>query len=164
MALAAGSLAAVAGSSRPPLGDSAVSATQLADLIRQRREGLLVLDVRPPGAAAVDRIPGAKALADVDLSALPSGTLVIVLGDPDVDAAFVDGLRRQAGTMRFVQVQGGAAAWRDEVLYPVIRSDASEAQRRRFDERAQRSRYFGGVPQEWDPGTVLTRPRSRRGC
>jgi hypothetical protein len=76
----------------------------------------------------------------------------------------IDALRPRVGDARLLRLHGGFEAWRDEVLFPHLRADASERERQRFAPRAQLSRYFGGTPRVLEPGTDPAQPRSRRGC
>jgi len=162
-ALALGTLAAIAASPLPPLAGDEVAAVDLAVWLRDRRAGLLVVDARSAEAMAHDRLPGARRLADVDTAMLHAADTVVVYADRDVDARLLDTLRRSAGT-RYLRLHGGIEAWNDDVRYPVVRGDASAAQRQRFETRAQLSRYFGGTPRRLDPGAANGRPRSRQGC
>ena len=61
---AIGGLAAVAGSSQPPLAGDEVAAVDLAGWLRERREKLRVLDARSADAFDAGHLPGARRLAD----------------------------------------------------------------------------------------------------
>lgn len=160
-AFAIGGLAAVAGSSQPPLAGDEVAAVDLAGWLRERREKLRVLDARSADAFDAGHLPGARRLADS--AASDADDTVVVYADRDVDAGVADALRRQS-TARVLRLHGGLRAWNDEVLFPVLRGDASAGQRQRFEARAALSRYFGGTPRQLDPGEAAGRTRSRRGC
>lgn len=159
-ALAVGALAAVAGNPQPPLADDEIAAVDVAAWLRDRKEGLRILDARTVDAFDTDRLPGAQPLAD---AAPGAGDIVVVYADRDVDSGVADALRRQSGA-RVLRLRGGLRAWSDEVLFPVIRDDASARQAERFEARAALSRYFGGTPRRLEPGAVVGRTRSRRGC
>jgi rhodanese-related sulfurtransferase len=162
LALSTGALAAIAGSPRPAPAADEVEASELAGWIRDRRPGLFVLDARSAAAFDRDRLPGARRLADVVPDALHTGAIVVVYADRRVDDAVVESLRGPPGARRVLRLHGGVEAWNEDVLFPVIRADASAARRRAFEPRAQLSRYFGGSPRVLEPGA--TPSRSRRGC
>jgi len=161
LALVMGTLAAIAGSVVPPLAADEVSAVDLAQWIRDQRPGLLVVDVRSAEAFDRDRLPGARLIADTDADALRSADTVVVYADAGVDAA---ALRELSNVPRVLRLHGGIAAWNEEVLFPVLRADASARQQHDFEARAVLSRYFGGSPRLLDPGASPARGRSRRGC
>jgi rhodanese-related sulfurtransferase len=161
LALVLGSLAAIAGSVVPPPAADEVSAVDLAQWIRDRRPGLLVVDARAAEAFDRDRLPGARLIADIDADALRSADTVVVYAEAGVDAT---ALRELSNVRRLLRLHGGIAAWNEDVLFPVIRADASERQQRDFAARAALSRYFGGSPRLLDPGASPARGRSRHGC
>ena len=157
LALCAAALAALAGSPVPPLARDEISAVELAEWIRDRRPGLLILDTRSAQALEAEGLPGARLAADFEVDAAKT---VVLYGDKPLIAA--PSLR---GTPQHVlELRGGIEAWNRDVLFPVIRSDASQRQQTEFASRAQISRYFGGSPRVLDPGTQSRRSRSRRGC
>lgn len=43
-------------------------------------------------------------------------------------------------------ISGGLAAWRSEILFPVLSVNASESEKLLFDQRSKMSLYFGGSP------------------
>ena len=157
LATCAGALAAAAGSPVPPLARDEISATQLAEWIHARRPGLVVLDARPAESMQRGRLPGARAVAEFEGDA---GATVVLYGDRRAEE--VPTWRGPA--LRVLRLRGGIEAWDRDVLFPVLRADASEAQRREFEPRARLSRYFGGSPRVLDPGAKASRVRSRRGC
>lgn len=156
-ALVAAALAALARSPVPPLAHDEISAVRLAEWIRAQRPGLLVLDARSAEARASESLPGAHPLAAFDGRSVDT---VVLYGERQLGAAPPLG-----GSARHVlRLRGGIAAWNAEVLFPVIRSDASVRHQREFEARAQLSRYFGGVPRVLERGARAERSRSRRGC
>jgi len=161
LALAAGGLAAVAGSAEPPLAADEIAAVDLAQRIVDRQAALVVVDVRDADTIAQDRIPGARPLDGI--GALPADATVVVYGERGVDARVAESLRASTGATRVLRLHGGYDAWNGEVLFPTVRDDATAAQQRRFAERAALARYFGGTPRRIDAGAPLP-TRSRRGC
>jgi len=165
LAIVSATLAAMSGSVAPPPAADEVSALDLAQWLRARRPGLLLVDVRTAEAFDADRLPGARLLADVDTAALRQAETVVVYADASADAGALHGISNAPSSVPHVlRLYGGIVAWNDEVLFPVLRADASARQQREFATRALLSRYFGGSPRLLDPGAAPTRGRSRRGC
>lgn len=164
LALAAGALAAVARSPRPPLADDELPATQLADALRARRGDLVLLDLRTDAAAASDRLPGAQAADDAALAALKPTDTLVVYEQNGTDPALAQAWRERVRVQRVLRLHGGISAWNAQVLYPKVRSDAPARRQREFEHDAERSRYFGGTPRRIAPGELAAAPRSRRGC
>ena len=160
-ALGMGALAAFAGNVAPPPVADEVSAVDLAQWIRDGRSGLLIVDARSAEAFDRDRLPGALLIADIDAEALRSADTVVVYADAGVDGTT---LRELSNVRRLLRLHGGIAAWNEEVLFPVLRADASARQQHDFEARAVLSRYFGGSPRLLDPGASPVRGRSRHGC
>ncbi|HET7062713.1 MAG TPA: rhodanese-like domain-containing protein [Rudaea sp.] len=161
LALVTGTLAAIAGNVVPPPAADEVSAVDLAQWIRDQRPGLLIVDLRTAEAFDRDRLPGARLIADLDADTLRAADSVVVYSDARADGAALRGL---SNVPRVLRLHGGIAAWNEEVLFPVIRADASARQQRDFATRAMLSRYFGGSPRLLDPGALPARARSRHGC
>ena len=164
LALSSGALAAIVGDPRPSRAADEVAPVELAEWIRDRRPGLLVLDARTAPSIERDRLPGARPLAGVDAAVMSASAIVVVYADKRVDDATLEALRRRASPHRVLRLHGGVAAWNTDVLFPTIRADASAAQQREFVPRARLSRYFGGAPRVLEPGTSANRARSRLGC
>jgi hypothetical protein len=164
LAVAAGMLTAVARNPDPPPAADETSAGELAQWIHDRKPGLLVVDARPAQAGERDRLPGARTLSEVDPGMLDAADTLVVYADSRVDGPAVDALRARSGARRILRLHGGVAAWNEDVLFPVLRADASPRQQREFAPRALLSRYFGGSPRLLDPGASAPRGRSRRGC
>jgi uncharacterized membrane protein YedE/YeeE len=61
-------------------------------------------------------------------------------------------------------LRGGADAWTDEILAPVLAEEASSLERSRWPEISELSRYFGGTPIVGGPGETNRRKGFRRGC
>ncbi|MEO5625219.1 MAG: rhodanese-like domain-containing protein [Dokdonella sp.] len=161
-ALAVGALAAFAGTAQAPLADDEIAAVDLAARLRAHQQGLLVLDTRSRVAFDAEHLPGARLLADAVATKLVD-TTTVVYSDTDVDSAVAVALRRQTDA-RTLRLRGGLRAWNDEILFPVVRADASARQRQRFEARAALSRYFGGTPRRLEPGAAAGPTRGRRGC
>jgi len=161
LALLAGLLAAAANHPQPPLADDEIDAVDLAQRLRAAPSNLVVLDAR--ASADADRLPGAQPLASVDAAAIASGTLVVIYAEQMLDRARVEAWRGNV-PVAYRRLRGGLRAWNDDVLFPIVRSDAAAREQQAFVARAALSRYFGGSPRRVDPSESVARPRSRRGC
>ena len=161
LALASGALAAIAGSPQPRLAHEEIAAVDLAQRLRDAEPGLLVLDARRDAAVREERLPGALPLHEADAARVAAATLVVIYDDGDGLAA--DRARTAVGA-NARRLRGGLRAWHADVLFPVVRSDASARRRQEFETRAALSRYFGGTPRRLEPGETIDRARSRRGC
>lgn len=163
VALAGGAFAVVAGSPQAPLAADEISATELAQWLRERREGVQLLDLRADPDAE-DGLPGAQRVAAVDRAARTRGGIVVVYAERSVDTNALALWRQSEPAVDYRRLRGGLAAWQSDVLYPVLRATASPEQRQQFSERAALSRYFGGTPRQLAPGEAPPQHRSRRGC
>lgn len=161
IALVAGGFAAIAGDVRPSPASDEVSAIELATWIRDRRPGLLVLDLRSPEAFERNRLPGAQRWPDVAAGAIDAAGTIVVYADAQADASL---FRGSAGTRDVLRLHGGVEAWNEDVLFPALRAGAGPQQQRDFMRRASLSRYFGGTPRVLDAGAAPVRSGSRRGC
>jgi len=137
-----------------------ITAVELAEWVRAGRPGLRVVDVRSQQEFDQDHLPFAE---HVPLEALArtrfARTDVIVLvsrGGTHAAQAWV--LLRALGHSQAYFLTGGMDEWETEILAPVLgASSAHEA----LTERAELSRYFGGLPRV---GVSPAAPRRRRGC
>lgn len=163
LGLIAGGLAAVTGSSERPLSAEEVSASQLATWLQRRQPRIHLLDLRSAERYAQQRLPGARQSASLAELKLAPDEILVVYAAQQLDAAQSHALQQRFGG-QYRQLRGGAQAWSNEVLFPVIRSDATPSQRSAFAARAKLSRYFGGSPRVLQPGASSAHQRSRRGC
>ncbi len=162
--LCAGALSALAGSPQPPPAADEITAIELAEWIRARRPGVLLLDVRSTDALQLDGLPGAHPATDFESIAPAADSTVILYGDRQVEETVAERLRDRGSSQRVLRLHGGVEAWNAQVMFPILRGDASTRQQREFAPRAQLSRYFGGTPRALAPGAPVDRKRSRRGC
>ncbi len=169
--------AAVAGSPYPAGtdGDSSSSSVHVVDVaewIRDRREGIQIVDVRPPEAFERFNIPTAAnvQLGGLGVAGLDSANLVVVYDDGSGSAARAKTILRALGFDSVSVLHDGAARWVADILNPTVARDATGAERAAFDRVADLSRYFGGMPRvvdrvdlEESASTKLARTL-RRGC
>jgi rhodanese-related sulfurtransferase len=164
VALAAGISAGFAGSYSPVLADDEISALDLAQRIKARQPDLQLLDLRGQAEFEADRLPGARSIAQPTGSLSDTGKTWVVYSARDTQAGVLASLLTGPKQSNILRLRGGYEAWSTEVLFPTLRDDAADAQRRAFEQRAQLSRYFGGSPRVRVPGATADLPRSRRGC
>ncbi len=155
-----------------------VDPLDLATWIRDRREGLRIVDVREGLDSATYVIPGAEA---VPLDRVPSlvvapGESVVLYSDGGTHAAQAWVLLRARGVTNVRVLKDGMAAWEDEVLAPRTPSVADDSARRRFTRARELSLWFGGRPrlEETAPPAstpspvaapaTAARPRRRNTC
>jgi len=130
---------------RAASGSGRVAARALADWIIQGRSDFRLVDIRTPEAfAAGPRIPTAEnipldALFDAGLD---RGEKILLVGDDQVAVAQAWLLLEASGYSGASVVDGGLAAWRDQVVYP--RVDGADVSTR--SRLAAVSAHFGGAP------------------
>jgi rhodanese-related sulfurtransferase len=110
-----------------------VTALELAALIRARRPGLRVIDVRPDSEYQAYHVPTAErmAITDVATARWAAGETVVLYSEGGAHAAQAWVLLRGAGVRDVFFLRGGILEWMDEVMQPVRSSELT--------------RYFGGV-------------------
>ena len=126
-------------------GSSRVPARTLADWIVQGRADYQLVDVRSADAfAAGPRIPSAENIPLTVLfdAGLDRDQTIVLVGEDEAAAAQAWFLLQAAGYRGAAIVDGGLAAWRDQVLYP--RVDGVDAAARAKLEAV--SAHFGGAP------------------
>jgi len=145
-----GGLAAFAGS--PYRGGDRASALELAAWIKDRKPGLLVIDLRPAEEFDAYHVPGARnvpmgTLAGTTFQA--AGTLVLYAGDGATASRACTSLRA-AGYREVYFLGSGLSGWLSQVMSPTLAPDASAEETAAFQRVAALSRYFGGVPRIGD--------------
>jgi rhodanese-related sulfurtransferase len=121
-----------------------VTATELAEWVRDRKPGLRVIDVRSDSEYAAYHVPSAEHVPLPAIGALaPRGGETLVLysgGGAHAAQAWV--LLRASGHERVYFLRGGLLEWMDNVMSPALDGADPAADAR----VAALSRYFGGVP------------------
>ena len=144
-----------------------VDALELAQWIRDGREGLRVIDVRSAEEFEEYHVPTAEnlplsALVEADLP--PKATIVLYSeGGPHAAQGWF--FLRARGYRNVYFLRGGLYEWATEVMSPVLPDGASREAEAAFAEAAEVSRYFGGVPRRGGPapgqgGEATALPRS----
>ncbi|MEO7972911.1 MAG: rhodanese-like domain-containing protein [Thermoanaerobaculia bacterium] len=169
LALAAGLLAAAAGSPEPaPAGlvparieelagriereEDHVEPLAVAEWVRARRPRLRIVDLRTAAEFDAGHLPTSENLSLPGLLALPFAadeTVVLVsAGGGHAAQAWV--LLAARGSGNFLSMSGGYDAWQREVLAPELPRDADAGAQVSFARVSELSRYFGGRPKVVD--------------
>ncbi len=138
-------------------GSDRVAARALADWIIQGRSDFRLVDVRTPAAfAAGSRIPSAENIPLTALfdAGLDRGEKILLVGDDQVTVAQAWLLLEASGYTGASIVDGGLAAWRDQVVHP--RVDGADAMTRARLEAV--SAHFGGAPRMGGETDALVPP------
>lgn len=160
-----------------------VDALELAAWIKDRKDGLRVIDVRTQDAFDEYHIPSAEWMP---LSRLASTTFVpnetvVLYSDGGAHAAQGWVFMQLAGHRRTYFIRGGLLDWFDDVMNPRLAVGASDSATQAYERASVLSRYFGGQPvRETGPASAvplptveatdanavqsLIRKRKKRGC
>jgi rhodanese-related sulfurtransferase len=169
LAVLAGALGLAAAWTDPlPVASVAIAPIEpleLAEWIRDRKEGLRVIDLRGQGAPEDDRIPSAQPM-DLDslrAAAIAPLDVVVLCASAASETAEGAAVLREAGHRNVLHLRGGVPAWRAEVLFPALPEGASPDEQAAFARASGLSRYFGGTPRKGAPQTMPA-PSRPRGC
>jgi rhodanese-related sulfurtransferase len=148
-----------------------VTAIDLAGWIKDRKAGLRVIDVRPAEAFADFHIPTAEnvPLPSIARALFKTTETLVLYSDGGAHAAQAWVLLRSLGYSHVYFLRGGLGEWLDDVMNPVIPTDAAPGVKEAFKKTVELSQYFGGHPTVGDrPPTTSTSQRveamKRRGC
>lgn len=146
-----------------------VDALDLAQWIREGREGLRVIDVREHLDTGTYLIPGATpvGIEDLDTLTIHAGDQVVLYSDGGAHAAQAWVLLRVRGVRNALVLKDGMASWEDEVLSPIPPDVFDDSAQVRFKRARELSLWFGGFPRlapttDSERGSV--RGRRRRTC
>jgi len=142
-------------------GEDHVTATELAEWIRDRRPGLHVIDVRSTSEFNAYQVPTAEniPLDVIEHSHFGERDTLVLYSGGGAHAAQAWVFLRALGYRNVFFLRGGLDAWLDEVMNPVHGTDLT--------------RYFGGVPRPAESPAPTEPPASaaeraaraiRRGC
>ncbi len=139
-----------------------VSANYLADLIYRKEQGITILDTRSSDEYEEYHIPTSIPYNEQNLlSVLKSSDKVILYGDKNYSY-----LSEIPGNLagKIYNLSGGADEWFSMVLFPDF-SKIHVRNRQALEKIINRSRYFGGTPQNINLLNISTRSsRFREGC
>ncbi|QBB71087.1 rhodanese-like domain-containing protein [Pseudolysobacter antarcticus] len=135
-----------------------VDAVQLANWIRERKSGLRVIDVRSPAEYQTYAIPGAEnhPIATIDQNIFSDRDVLVLYSEGGAHAAQAWVFLRALGLRHVYFLRGGMQDWLDDVINPVLAADATPQARQAFEDSAELSRYFGGVPRIDDENSAPT--------
>ncbi len=146
-----------------------IDALDLAELIKARKPGLRILDLREGLDTSTYVIPGAVVASMLSLDTIRVGReeQLVLYSDGGAHAAQAWVLLRVRGIRQAFVLKDGTAAWEDEVLSPLLPTVPDDSARTRFQRARELSLWFGGfprlVPDESAPAST-TRSRRRRTC
>ncbi len=125
-----------------------VSPAQLAAWIVEGRADYRLVDLRDSKAYAEYHIPTAES---IPLPAVADGSLarnekIVLYGQGGLHAAQAWMVLKGRGYRAAYTLLGGLDAWKDEVLFPVMKERASPEEQARFERSAHLARFFGGEP------------------
>jgi rhodanese-related sulfurtransferase len=143
--------------------DDHVSAIELAGWIKNRRPQLRIVDVRTKDEYDAYHVPMAERVPIDSLAsaAFTHDETIVLYSDGGAHAAQGWVFLRALGYDKVYFLRGGVYEWLDQVMNPVLRTDAPPKDSATFAAVAALSRYFGGEPRTGE--TAPLRPR-RRGC
>lgn len=139
-----------------------ISADHLADLVYHKERGITILDARSNMDYTEYHIPTAILYNEQDLlSALNSSEKVILYGKEDY--SYLSEIP-ESFSGKIYNLNGGIKDWFSIVLFPDFRN-IQVRNRQTLEKIINRSRYFGGKPQNIDLLNISVRSsRFREGC
>jgi rhodanese-related sulfurtransferase len=129
-------------------GEGQTEPRELAAWILGGRGDFRVIDVRTPDAFASGQIPGAENIPVGGLldAGLVRTERIIICGDDGVSSAQAWLLLRAKGYRGASVLKGGMAAWRDQVVSPMLVENPTPEQKQENDKLTAIAAYFGGQP------------------
>lgn len=123
-----------------------VTPAELAAWIVEGRSDYRLLDLRSEQDYAAYHIPTAESVPVAQLTEFPllPTERVVLYSEGGIHAAQAWMLMRAQGHKAVYTLLGGLDGWKDEVLFPMLPSDATPQQRARFEQAAALARFFGG--------------------
>jgi len=139
-----------------------ISANYLSDLIYRKEQGITILDTRSSAEYEEYHIPTSVPYNEQNLlSVLKSSDKVIFYGDKNYD--YLSEIPANLSG-KIYNLSGGADEWFSMVLFPDF-SKIHVRNRQTLEKIINRSRYFGGTPQNINLLNISTRSsRFREGC
>jgi rhodanese-related sulfurtransferase len=136
--------------------DDHVTAVELAEWIRNRRQGLRVVDIRSSGEFEALHIPTAEriALSDLARTSFRHDETIVLYSEAGAHAGQGWVFLRALGYTRVYFLKGGLREWLDDVMSPTIQATAGDSARKAFARISDLSRYFGGSPRVATRGSL----------
>lgn len=124
-----------------------ISTDSLAYWIMTSRQ-MRIIDLRDSYDYVNYHIPGAElmTLSELIRSPIRKDELVILYSEGGIHAGQAWVMLKAKGFQKVFIISGGLAAWRSEILSPVLSLNATESEKRIFEQRSKMSLYFGGSP------------------
>ena len=125
-----------------------VTVDELADWIVQDRADYRLIDIRSSDAYAAYHIPTAEHAAIRDLRDYPlyRNEKIVLYSDGGIHSAQAWFLLQAEGFRGSYILLGGLNAWKEDILFPALRSNATPEDVADFERRRQISQRFGGAP------------------
>jgi rhodanese-related sulfurtransferase len=125
-----------------------VTAQELADRLIQGQTDQRILDLREPTSYAEYHIPTAENVVLGDLVDYPlyRNEQIVLYSDGGIHSAQAWFLLRAQGFQGVYMLLGGLDAWKDEVLFPSLPTEADPEEIAEFERLVQVSQFFGGSP------------------
>jgi rhodanese-related sulfurtransferase len=149
-----------------------VTPVELANWIKEKKDGLRVVDLRESAEYAAYHIPTAQQFsADVIAPSNQSSTLVIYsdIGSAR-DKEFAEALLPEGSPGQVLVLRGGVNAWLHEIMLPRLPANPTVDQRQSYEARRELSHYFGGHASALEadtgrePTAAAVRKLKRFGC
>jgi rhodanese-related sulfurtransferase len=123
-----------------------ITTVQLAHWIKEKKEGLRVIDMRESKDFTTYHIPSAQQFtADVIAPSTAPVTLVLYSDTGSVsDRKFAEALLPEGSSSEVYVLRGGVNAWLHEIMLPRLPATPTAEQRQSYEERRELSQYFGG--------------------
>jgi rhodanese-related sulfurtransferase len=123
-----------------------VTAPELAAWIIEGRADYRLIDLRTAQEYAAYHIPTAENAPLTGLADYPllRNEKIVLYSEGGIHSAQAWMLLRAQGYEAVYMVLGGLDAWKDEVLFPVLPTDADAKARAQFERAAQVAKFFGG--------------------
>ncbi len=130
-------------------GQDHLSPLDLADRLFDGKQTIRLIDMRDSASYTTLHIPRAErmALEEVLRLDLRQDTIIVLYSEEGIHASQAWILLKMKRVERVYTLSGGFAAWRREVMYPLLANDTSSHAREENERRETLSRFFGGVPE-----------------
>jgi len=125
-----------------------LDAIDLATWIKDRRQGVTILDLREDLDTSTYMIPGATLvpLSDVTRVNTQPNETVVLYADAEAPATRASALLRAKGVKDVRVLTNGMTGWENEVLAPRPPEIATDSAQRRYERARALSLWFGGKP------------------
>jgi len=132
-----------------------INVLTLADWLIKEKGDFTLVDLRSEKEFNEYNIPTSVNIPIESLlnSDLLRNQKIIVYGNDDVTSAQAWFILKSSNFKAVYILNGGLNAWKNEILFPKLDVNATDAQKAEFEKIKQISSYFGGTPQIVSGGT-----------